>query len=62
MILYTTCFQEYAENGAIGPLLGSLRMIAHVKAVSATTKTAGLSRKESQIALSDQGNAHNFFI
>ncbi len=52
----TVIFEEYAKNNDTGALLSALRMISRVKEVTATAEAVGISRKELQQALSEEGN------
>jgi probable addiction module antidote protein len=49
-------FEEYAKDGDTKALLSSLRVLSRVKGVTKIAKTAGLSRKGVQKALSESGN------
>ena len=52
----TVLFDEYADDGDLGALLASLRVISRVKGVGVIAEKAGLSRKGLQKALSENGN------
>ncbi|BDD86822.1 addiction module antidote protein [Desulfofustis limnaeus] len=49
-------FEEYDQDGNIGALLSSLRVLSRVKGVSKIAQETGLSRKGIQKALSADGN------
>jgi probable addiction module antidote protein len=49
-------FDEYAQDGDIGALLSSLRVLSRVKGVSKIAQETSLSRKGIQKALSEGGN------
>lgn len=49
-------FEEFAEDGNIGALLASLRVIAKVKGISGIAEETGLTRQGLQKALSEKGN------
>lgn len=49
-------FEEYDQDGDIGALLSSLRVLSRVKGVSKIAQETGLSRKGIQKALSEDGN------
>jgi len=49
-------FAEYDQDGNIGALLSSLRVLSRVKGVSRIAQETGLSRKGIQKALSEDGN------
>ncbi|PZO89038.1 MAG: putative addiction module antidote protein [Micavibrio aeruginosavorus] len=49
-------FEEFAEDGNVGALLASLRVIAKVKGISGIAEETGLTRQGLQKALSEKGN------
>jgi probable addiction module antidote protein len=51
-------FEEFAEDGNVGALLASLRVIAKVRGMSALAEETGISRQGLQKALSEKGNPH----
>ncbi len=51
-------FEEFAEDGNVGALLASLRVIAKVKGISAIAEETGISRQGLQKALSEKGNPY----
>ena len=48
-------FDEYAESGDTAALMTSLRVVSCVKGVSLIAETSGLTRKDVQKALSENG-------
>lgn len=49
-------FNEYAQDGDMGALLASLRVLSRVKGVSKIAQETNISRKGIQKALSEDGN------
>lgn len=49
-------FEEYAQDGNIGALLASLRVVARAQGITAMTDAAGMTRKGLQKALAAEGN------
>lgn len=49
-------FEEFADDGNVGALLASLRVIAKVKGISGIAEETGLTRQGLQKALSEKGN------